>query len=196
MLNKEEFNNLELKEQKDYLNSKLSKGYSLSKLEKEIGVSRKTYRDRMLKINYRYDKKTNQFLESNSLDKPIENKLQKTHNISNSNNSLGEIFTDVDLKNNLLDIAMNYNKIKDIIDYFNRIDLQRHNDNVIEPCLRDRLLNEKDKNTRTTIRINQDILNDFDKYAEENKEYLKQDLFSAAIYEFLEKRNFYTNNEI
>ena len=100
----------------------------------------------------------------------------------------------MDLKNNLLDLAMNYNKIKYIIDYFNKIDLQPQN-HIIEPCLRNRLLNEKDRNTRTTIRINQDILSDFDKYCDENKEYLKQDLFSAAIYEFLEKRNFYTTDE-
>lgn len=182
-----EFDKLTFIEQKDFLNILLEQGKSLTKISSEIDISRKTFRDRMSKINYKYDKNTNQFiLESNlqKADAPIDKKI---------NNELVEIFTNDDLKNNLINLAMIYDKIKNVVDYFDDKSVQKY-DNVIEANLRERLLNEKDKNTRTTIRVNEDILKDFDMYCNDNKEYLKQDLISAALYEFLDKRNFYLDN--
>ena len=183
-----EFDKLSLIQQKDFLNILLEEGKSLTKISSEIDISRKTIRDRMFKINYRYDKNTDQFiLESNlqKLDAKVDNK---------TNNELVEIFTDSDLKNNLINLAMLYDKIKNVVDYFDDKSIQEY-DNIIDSSLREKLLNEKDKNVRTTIRVNVEILKDFDKYCNENKEYLKQDLISAALYEFLDKRNFYLNNK-
>ena len=183
-----EFDKLSLIQQKDFLNILLEEGKSLTKISSEIDISRKTIRDRMFKINYRYDKNTNQFiLESNlqKQDAKVDKKI---------NNELVEIFTDNDLKNNLINLAMLYDKIKNVVDYFDDKSIQEY-DNIIDSSLREKLLNEKDKNVRTTIRVNEEILKDFDKYCNENKEYLKQDLISAALYEFLDKRNFYLNNK-
>lgn len=182
------FNNLTLEEQKDFLNHELNKGKSLTKISSEINISRKTFRDRMLKINYKYDKNANQFVLESNIQK------KNTQNNKKIDNELVEIFTDNDLKNNLINLAMIYDKIKNVVDYFDDKSIQKY-DNVIENHLREKLLNEKDKNVRTTIRVNEGILKDFDIYCNENKEYLKQDLISAALYEFLDKRNFYLHNK-
>ena len=184
-----EFDKLNLIDQKDFLNILLEQGKSLTKISSEINISRKAIRDRMSKINHKYDKYTNQFiLESNlqKADAKVDKKID---------NELVEIFTDNDLKNNLINLAMLYDKIKNVVDYFDDKSLQRY-DSIIDSNLREKLLNEKDKNVRTTIRINEEILKDFDIYCNENKEYLKQDLISAALYEFLDKRNFYLDNKI
>lgn len=181
------FNNLTLEDQKDFLNHELRQGKSLTKISSEINISRKTFRDRMSKINYKYDKNTNQFI--------LESNIQKADALVDKkiDNELVEIFTDNDLKNNLINLAMLYDKIKNVVDYFDDKSIQRY-DSIIDSNLREKLLNEKDKNVRTTIRVNEGILKDFDIYCNQNKEYLKQDLISAALYEFLDKRNFYLDN--
>lgn len=183
-----EFDKLSLIQQKDFLNILLEEGKSLTKISSEINISRKTIRDRMSKINYKYNQSLNQYiLESNlqKADAKVDKKID---------NELVEIFTDNDLKNNLINLAMLYDKIKNVVDYFDDKRIQEY-DSIIDSHLREKLLNEKDKNVRTTIRVNEKILKDFDKYCNQNREYLKQDLISAALYEFLDKRNFYLDNK-
>ena len=84
---------------------------------------------------------------------------------------------------------MNYEKIQRLLDRYENNTF--NNESLINESLRLKLLNEKDKNIRTTIKIHKEILDDFDKFCSENKDYLKQDLVSSALYEFLEKRGFY-----
>lgn len=186
-----EFDKLSLIEQKDFLNILLKQGKSLTKISEEINIARKTIRERMSKINYKYDKNTNQITletENTKIEK-LDAKIDKT------DNELVKIFTNHELKNNLINLAMLYDKIKNVVDAYDCDKSIQKYDNIIESNLREKLLNEKDKNIRTTIRANEQILKDFDIYCSQNKEYLKQDLISAALYEFLDKRNFYLDNK-
>ncbi len=43
------------------------------------------------------------------------------------------------------------------------------------------------ENTRTTIRINKTIWEEFDAFCEKNKEFNKQDLMAQALKEFMKK---------
>lgn len=188
-MNSKEFNNLTLEEQRDFLNSELAKGKSLTKIDKEINISRSTFKNRMKKINHVYDSKTNQYVYTTDIVEAPKKKINKT----NKTDSLMEIFTDTDLKNNLINLAMNYSKIQALIDRFENNNINEY-ESVIDENLRTKLINEKDTNVRTTVQVNKNIMKDFDKFCSENKEYQKQDLISAALYEFLTKRNFYNED--
>lgn len=65
-LKKEEFNKLEVKDQIDFINIELEEK-SLTKISEEIKVARKTFRNRLNKFGYVYDKESNKYIiKSNS----------------------------------------------------------------------------------------------------------------------------------
>ena len=78
-MNKEEFNNLEVKDQIDFINKELE-NKSLTKISEEIKVSRKTLRYRFEKIGYVYDKQSNKYIE-----KSINKDLNEVNNTINTN---------------------------------------------------------------------------------------------------------------
>lgn len=185
-MNIDDFKGLTPTEQKDFVNTRLKNGESLDEIGQSIGTSRKTIYNAMKENKYTFDRKTRQYIYNPNTSKPIpKNAISKT----NTNNDIIEIFTNEDIKNNLLNLAMNYEKIQRLLDRYENNTF--NNESLINESLRLKLLNEKDKNIRTTIKIHKEILDDFDKFCSENKDYLKQDLVSSALYEFLEKRGFY-----
>ena len=60
-MNKEEYNELKVKDQIDFINIELEKK-SLTKISEEIKVSRKTLRSRFDKFGYVYDKRSNKYI--------------------------------------------------------------------------------------------------------------------------------------
>ena len=80
-MNKEVFNNLEVKDQIDFINKELE-NKSLTKISEEIKVSRKTLRYRFEKIGYVYDKQSNKYIE-----KSINKDLNEINNTINTNNT-------------------------------------------------------------------------------------------------------------
>ena len=61
LMDKEQFNSLEVIEQINYINDKLSEGNTLSKLAKEIGIGRSTISDRFNKVGYKYNSEVKQY---------------------------------------------------------------------------------------------------------------------------------------
>ncbi|MFQ9314458.1 MAG: hypothetical protein ACLR2R_14435 [Clostridium perfringens] len=64
-MNKDEFNNLEIMEQINYLNKHLKAGQSLTNICNSIGIARSTVGGRMTKQGYTLDKNLNQYIINN-----------------------------------------------------------------------------------------------------------------------------------
>ena len=60
-MNKDTFNKLAINEQVEYFNKELVKGNSLTNICKSINIGRSTVSDRFKKINYKFNKQTNQY---------------------------------------------------------------------------------------------------------------------------------------
>ena len=60
-MTKEDFNNLDIIEQINYINEKLVEGNTLTNICKSIGIGRSTVRDRFKKVSYEYNKSINQY---------------------------------------------------------------------------------------------------------------------------------------
>lgn len=93
-----------------------------------------------------------------------------------------------DLKNNIVNLANDYEKIQEVLKWFENRSDSKSMTQVIE------VVNEgikitlpKSKIIRTTIRINEVIWNKFKKFAEDHKEFNQQDLMAQALEEYMNK---------
>ena len=147
----------------------------------EQGLSRHDIKDR---LGYkRLDSVTRIMTErgytiDKSLDKYIINKDDKGMTIS----------IQKDLKNNIINLANDYDKIQEVLKWFEN----KANDNgmteVIEVINEGIKINLPEAETiRTTIRINESTWNRFKKFAEEHKEFNQQDLMAQALEEYMNK---------
>lgn len=84
------------------------------------------------------------------------------------------------LEENLIDLLNNYDKLKNIINEYDKEQSQEQKKIIIELPL------DNEKDFRTTIRINKSIWNEFNKFSEKNKEFNKKDLLSMALKEYIE----------
>lgn len=93
--------------------------------------------------------------------------------------TLAEIITksDEEIKNNLLDLVNNYDVLKNIIE------LHRRNTSVIKQQI---IIDLEDaENKLITLRVNEKVLNQFDEFCNNNKQYKKVDLISQALKDFI-----------
>lgn len=91
------------------------------------------------------------------------------------------VITDNKIKNNLINLAKNYNKIMAIVEqYDTKYDKQYDGITIELPA-------ETIKDFRTSIRINNVVWEQFNKFGEDHKEFTKRDLLSMALREFMEK---------
>lgn len=186
-MNKEQFNALEVLKQIDYVNNLLKNNNSVTAVCKEIGVGRTTIRDRFKKVGYVFSK------EFNAYALKRENNVCNTDIIdinNNSNTTVRKTRNDEDevvlnivekssdeIKSNLLDLANNYELIKEIMD------IHRRNTSVAKQQIVIDL--EEAESKLVTLRVNEKVLDDFNEFCNNNKQFKKVDLLSQAIKNFI-----------
>lgn len=95
-----------------------------------------------------------------------------------------------DLKSNIINLASDYDKIQEIIKWFDNKDDDEGMTEVIEVVDKGIKINLPQSETiRTTIRINKNIWDNFDEFSKKNKEFNKQDLMAQALKEYMSKFN-------
>ena len=163
-MNKEEFNNLEVKDQIDFINKELE-NKSLTKISEEIKVSRKTLRYRFEKIGYVYDKQSNKYIE-----KSINKDLDEVNNTINTN-VLFEKIKGLERQMKALNEEVNKLKIESKEIGFNEIDVRALEGETVSRC----------------YRINKEVQIEFSKFCKRNSSYKVQDILGTALVEFMEK---------
>ncbi|HBF8429391.1 TPA: integrase, partial [Clostridioides difficile] len=94
------------------------------------------------------------------------------------------IVIDNQFKNNIVSLAKDYDKIQDVLNWFEN----KEDTNVIE-VVQDGIkidLHSKDA-IRTTVRLNKDAWNLFDEFCGKFREFNKSDLMSMALLEYIKK---------
>lgn len=200
-MNKEEFNKLGVLEQVQHINNELKNNKSITSVCKELGIGRSTIRDRFKKVNYSYYKDLNKYIHNNDVTDVLQNptELLKCNNRCNTsdinkenNKSITDVLqrdtvtdiinkSDEEIKNNLLDLVNNYDVLKDIIE------LHRRNTSVIKQQI---VIDIEESDSKlATLRVNSKVLEQFNNFCKDNKQYKKVDLLSQAMKEFIEKYN-------
>ncbi len=180
-MNKDTFNKLSINEQVEYFNKELVKGNNLTNICKSINIGRSTVSDRFKKINYKFNKQTNQYeiIENNDSNtyviKHIDNNTYNT-SIADTVNDVINISSE-DIKQNLLELANNYKIIQEIIN-----DYKRNTSVVKKQIIID--LPQSDSKV-TTLRINEEVAKIFNEFANKNSQFKKVDLLSQALLDFV-----------
>lgn len=178
------------------INDLLQQGKSVSEVRDILGVGEKKFQKEIKKLGYKYNQKIRQYELNTTNDKSM---TKVTEELKESK---GDIKQDIvltgdngmtidiqeDLKNNIINLANDYSKIQEVIKWFDN----RCSDNSMTEVIE--VINEgikinlpKSENIRTTIRINKNTWVRFDKFAQDNKEFNKQDLLAQALEDYMDK---------
>lgn len=162
MKNREEFDNLEVIDQVEYINKELEKN-NLTETCKKIKISRSTVRERFLKQGYVYDKIQNKYICINKSDK----RPQNENKYKNNTNIPKDDFKDLERRIKALEDKINRQSINDI-----DINIKNFKKNTVSRC----------------YRVYEEVQKEFSKFCKENSKYKVQDLLSMALYEYMENR--------
>lgn len=191
-MNKDKFDKLDISKQVEYFNIQLSNNNSITSVCKEIGIGRSTIRERFKNHSYIYDKDLKQYIYNELSEVAITMDItDDTQMLSNqitdvaqcNIDTINEIITitDTDIKNNLLELANNYNDIMNMLENY------RRNTSVIKQQI---VIDIEDAESKlTTLRVNRKVLSEFNKFCEKNKQFKKVDLLSQALKNFMEQHD-------
>jgi len=187
-MTKEEFNNLEVLKQLDYINSLLEKGKSLRSMGEDLEMSKSTFRSRFLKIGYNLNKDTNQYCNDNTVVIQSQAKIIKTpqvhtkpvvepikeYNTKVLQKYEKDIIELISRKNDILEMLKNYNNNTPIDD------ITELNINSLPKDLQKNIINK-------SIKIYNPIYKLFDEICSQYGSIKKQDIVSLALLEFYNK---------
>ncbi|MCC0726448.1 MULTISPECIES: integrase [unclassified Clostridioides] len=172
----------------EYINSKLNNSKSLTKVAIELGVSESSIRKYLTKRGYKRINDEYIFIGDNSMTKVVNSKSQSNNdnifNMTIEDDNSNNVVIDNQFKNNIISLAKDYDKIQNVLNWFEN----KEDTNVIE-VVQDGIkidLPSKDA-IRTTVRLNKDAWNLFDEFCEKFREFNKSDLMSMALLEYIKK---------
>lgn len=180
---KEEFNNLDIMDQVEYINKMLNEKRSLTNIASDLSIGRSTIRDRFKKVNYIYDKKLNQYIKCEKLVCDTEVIQSNTNVLESINREELKKYnvSNTDVNKKILNITNEYEILMEMIE------LYKCNSNVLQnKIIID--LPEADSEL-TSFRINKEILKQFNDFVKKQKEFRKIDLVSMALKEYMENHN-------
>lgn len=162
-LDRAKFDSLTIVKQLDSINDELQNGKTVYKICDEIGVERSTVGERAEKIGNVYNKDFN------------------------DDNSQRIVISD-NLKSNLVNLAENYEKIMEMLEWF-KDDNNRHSNviAVVDHAIKIEFPKEIVPDSRTTVRVNSLVWKDFKKFCGIHSQFTKRDLLSQALQEFMNK---------
>ncbi|MGL5751146.1 MAG: hypothetical protein ACRCXT_11500 [Paraclostridium sp.] len=164
------------------------KGMSRKEIAIEFGYTRVDTLDRLMK-KYGYEKIDGKFI-LNMEDDCTTGVLNK--GISMVEDGCppygGQLLSNIDVQNKLLNIVSNYDKLMYVIDNFNNNVEDNCPIDIIEVKSGLQIDFEKSEAIKTTIRVDKDIWDDFSSLCKDKYSHLnKHDLISKAFIEFIEK---------
>lgn len=184
------------------VNDKLNEGLSVKEIREQLSIGEKKFQKEIKELGYKYNQKLKKYVKgseeaqrevlntsmtnySNDKDKDLTSKNNKEYDNSLTIDIPENMIEADTFKSNLIDLVLNYDKIKKMMyDYEHTSDIQ----NVIEVQQQGIKIDKPDGNIiRTTIRINEEILNIFKSFCDKNKEYTQKDLLGQALLEFVRK---------
>lgn len=187
-MNKQEFNNLDVLEQLEYVNSELITGKSLRGISEILTISKTTIRDRLIKIGYVYNKELRQYTNDKTIEvkditsntKALQKGIKRDIEVIEKSNTRELQKYD----NDLLELINNKDDILVMLEHYKR------NMNIIEIPQLDinNIPQEMQKDIIIkSIRVYEPIYKLFDEVSNQYASIKKQDLLSMALLEFYNK---------
>lgn len=209
-MNKEQFKNIEIFEQIEYVNNILKEGKTLTSFSEEIGISRKTISKNFSKAGYKYSQSKKQYILENT---EIEAREQKKYysNITESNTKttpepsnnipvINNITTNLEITNNQKDrltyLMDNADRIKALLDGANEYykDITESNMETKEDIVKEIYNFKQGKRDyrAKTLKLDVEVQKGFERIAEDLKEsgVTQQELLNHILNQYIK---FYDN---
>lgn len=178
-MKREEFNKLNIDDKIKYLNDKLSEGQTVTKIREELGIGEKSLQRQIKEGGYKYNNKTKTYIkitDSTTTSTTKENEVivvDKNTNVVVKNEDSKYLSENIEI-------------LKEMIEKYKitRATTTSTTSIVID-LISDKHLNPKPH----SLRLNEFVWQDWQKFCENNKYYSKQDLLSMALKEYMEKYN-------
>ncbi|WGX77855.1 hypothetical protein QJS64_21955 (plasmid) [Paraclostridium bifermentans] len=209
-MNKEQFKNIEIFEQIEYVNNILKEGKTLTSFSEEIGISRKTISKNFSKAGYKYSQSKKQYILENT---EVEAREQKKYysNITESNTEntpepsnnipvINSITTNLEITNNQKDrltyLMDNADRIKALLDGSNEYykDITESNMETKEDIVKEIYNFKQGKRDyrAKTLKLDLEVQKGFERIAEDLKEsgVTRQELLNYILNQYIK---FYEN---
>ena len=209
-MNKEQFKNIEIFEQIEYVNNILKEGKTLTSFSEEIGISRKTISKNFSKAGYKYSQSKKQYILENT---EVEAREQKKYysNITESNTKItpessdnipviNNITTNLEITNNQKDrltyLMDNADRIKALLDGANEYykDITESNMETKEDIVKEIYNFKQGKRDyrAKTLKLDVEVQKGFERIAEDLKEsgVTQQELLNYILNQYIK---FYEN---
>lgn len=180
------------------INKLLKQGKTVKEIREELGISEKVFQRKIRELGYKYNQKAKQYKHNPNDDECMTSKSrvlreaekQIENNIVLSDDKGMTIDIQQDLKNNIINLANDYDKIQEVLKWFDNKNDDNSMTEVIEVVNEGIKINlPKAEIIRTTIRINESTWNRFKEFANNHKEFNQQDLMAQAIEDFIKKHS-------
>ena len=157
----------------------------------KIGVGEKSFQKQIKQLGYKYNQKIKQYEPFTGAGA---SPITKENSIVSNKNDKGMIL-DIQIeglnketfKNNIIDLAANYERIKNMLDDYEHTNSIHAQSEILEVNTGIKIDNPEGEVERTTVRISKDILNKWNKFCDKNKQFSKKDLLGQAMLEFIQK---------
>lgn len=170
-MKKIEFEKLLFIDKINYFNNKLKEGQTVIRIRENIGISEKGWQKEVKENGYKYDNKSKLYIDIKATTIATTN---KKNDLINSDK--------LEISNYLID---NFNILKDMLEKYKATTTtttESTTNKIIIDLVDDKHLKPKPK----SIRINEFVYQDWQKFCKENKLYSKQELISMALKEYME----------
>ena len=175
-MNKEEFNQLDIEEQRIFINSFLNEGISLTKACENIGIDRATVRKRFKSKNILFNKEQNKYLYDIT-----ENKLKPIKKAEKKDNNLDSI--------KLLEAKIK--ALESQIEATNkRIDSLETTKTTINTTTDTTINTYEGNEVIRSFRVNEGVQQRFKNYCKANAEHKVSDILSTILDEYLKSQGY------
>lgn len=177
-MNTIEFEKLDIKEKIEYINAKLKEGKTVIRIREDIGISEKYLQREIKKGGFKYNQKLRQYLPTT--ETTTNNELDVVPN--------NTIVVDKNKMNVLKYLEENFSVLNEFIEKYKATTIsttETTTQSIVINLVDDKHLSPNPK----SIRINEFVYRDWQKFCEDNKYYSKQDLISMALKEYIDNHS-------
>lgn len=173
-MDKIEFKKLGIEDKVKYLNNKLSQGQTVTSIREDLGIKERTLQKEIKKGGYKFIPKSKRYVKTTEITTTATDVVIKpSTSVVDNNIGINKEY-----------ILENIEILKEMIEkYKNTRATTTATTSIVIDLLNDKHLNPKPH----SLRINEFVWNDWQKFCDKNKYYSKQDLLSMALKEYIEK---------
>ena len=170
----------------NYINNLLQEGKSVKDIRAILEIGEKSFQKQIKQLGYRYNQKQKQYEPFTGAGASA--LIEKENHIVTNKNDTGMIF-DIQIegldketfKNNIIDLAANYKRIKNMLDDYEHTNSIHAQNEILEVNTGIKIDSPEGEVERTTVRISKDILLKWNKFCDKNKQFSKKDLLGQEM---------------